>query len=203
MQPSASTATTARARYKLTDEAAIYAGVREQALLEIDRRGMVADVPALEAACRRIARWLCDPTKKQSLILLGLPGCGKTTLMRSVARYMWAVGCPSCKWYDATDLPTVRIDREVEWEDTILKGGWAAYLMLDDIGEEPVVAKDYGRDWPLFQKIVAERYTRMLPMVITTNLNFDQMAERYGERTADRLREIADLMPFANGSFRK
>ena len=76
-------------------------------------------------------------------------------------------------------------------------------LMLDDIGEEPVVAKDYGRDWPLFQKIVAERYTRMLPMVITTNLNFDQMAERYGERTADRLREIADLMPFANGSFRK
>ena len=202
-QKSLNTADTAKARYKLHDFDALYRELCGRTAFEVKRRGMEPDMPSIEDSCRRLATWLTNPEAKQSLVMTGFPGTGKTTLLRAIIGYMREAQWPSCKWYDATDLPTVRLDHELEWTDTILGGNWASYVMLDDVGEEPVTVMEYGRVWPLFQKIVAARYEKMLPFIITTNLNAADLATRYGERTADRLREVADIMTFNNASYRK
>ena len=173
------------------------------AVSDIAGRGMTVDMPNLSDACWRIARWLTNPSAKSSLLMVGGVGTGKTTLLRAVLRTMRQLDRYTSKMYVATDLQMTMISTPEIFRDSVLHGSWCSYLLLDDIGEEPVEVKDYGRTLPLFSKIVAERYPYQLPIMLTTNLSVNDIETRYGERTADRLREIADVMTFNNLSYRK
>lgn len=74
----------------------------------------------------------------------------------------------------------------------------ADVLVLDDVGQER------GDSWAQEQleKIIAQRYAKMRPTVITTNLTEAQMAGRYGERIIDRLRQTSESIVFKGKSFR-
>lgn len=163
---------------------------------------MVPDHEALKVMCRKIAYWLTNTDAKPGLILAGFPGTGKTTLLDAIGKILRTSSFES-KYYIATDLPLPLVDTPETYRDSVLHGKWATFLLLDDVGEEPVEVKDFGRSLPLFTKIVAERYRLMLPIVMTTNLNMQQIEERYGARTADRLREMADVIIFNNSSYRR
>ena len=162
----------------------------------------VADHELLSRQCERVSTWLTNPSAKQSLLIIGFVGSGKTTFLSAIHSLLSRFNVPSL-YYVATDLQLPLIETPETFRGSILHGDWATYLLMDDIGEEPTEVRDYGRSWPLFTKIVAERYTRMLPFIITSNLNLEQIEDRYGQRTADRLREIADVIVFNNNSYRK
>lgn len=171
------------------------------AVEQCTKRGMTIDRRALDANCKGIARWATSDDTKQSLIMTGFPGTGKTTMLDAMAATFRQLRVPFHR-FNATDLPDIMLDFSELFRDRILRGSWTDYLLLDDIGEEPAYVMDYGRQLPLFSKIVAERYERMLPIVITTNLTPDQIRIVYGERTADRLREVADILTFKGSSYR-
>ena len=110
--------------------------------------------------------------------MTGFPGTGKTTMLDAIADTFRQLKVPFYR-FNATDLPDAMLDSPELFRDRILRGTWADYIMIDDIGEEPAFVMDYGRQLPLFSKIVAERYARMLPIVITTNLTPDQIRTVY------------------------
>jgi DNA replication protein DnaC len=65
-------------------------------------------------------------------------------------------------------------------------------LHLDDLGAEKQT------DWVLEQlySLVNERYEQQRPIIVTTNLRFDQLEQQIGERTVSRLVEICgDPLP--------
>ena len=52
------------------------------------------------------------------------------------------------------------------------------------------------------ESIIGERYDRMLPTIITTNLTKDEIKKRYNERIYDRLRDTCNLVTFRGQSLR-
>ena len=60
----------------------------------------------------------------------------------------------------------------------------------------------FGTERLPLAELLAARYDSRKPTIITTNLGPDGIAERYGERIADRLREIVDAIGFEGDSFR-
>jgi DNA replication protein DnaC len=71
-------------------------------------------------------------------------------------------------------------------------------LVLDDLGAE------YSEGWVLTKvdAIIAERYNRCLPVIITTNMSTEQMREIYAERVIDRLRSTMQVVTFSGQSLR-
>ena len=194
---------TEKARFKLPAEYRDFfqESMTKSAIDQCAKRGMQVDRRAVDANCKSIARWATSNETRQSLIMTGFPGTGKTTMLDAIADTFRQLKVPFYR-FNATDLPDAMLDSPELFRDRILRGTWADYILIDDIGEEPAFVMDYGRQLPLFSKIVAERYARMLPIVITTNLTPDQIRTVYGERTADRLREAADILTFKGSSYR-
>ena len=89
----------------------------------------------------------------------------------------------------------------------------APFLIIDDIGTEPVIVKDFGNEVLPFTELFYKRYDSRLPTIITSNLPLSVEVRRegdkeisirgiYGARVLDRLNEICDKLPYSGGSFR-
>lgn len=78
------------------------------------------------------------------------------------------------------------------------------FLIIDDLGIEQYSRRVYGNEvFPIIE-ILQYRYANMLPTIITSNLGFNGIADRYGDRIADRLREMCETLYFAQGeSYRR
>lgn len=70
-------------------------------------------------------------------------------------------------------------------------------LMLDDIGEEK------STDWTIqsLRIIINSRYDNLLPTIITSNWDLDQLAEM-DDRIASRIYEMCNLKPFNGKNYR-
>ena len=75
-------------------------------------------------------------------------------------------------------------------------------LAIDDVGVEPSVVKVWGNEISPFVETIYHRYDRQLFTIMTSNLNNDELANKYGERVADRFIEMFDRLPFENKSYR-
>ena len=141
---------------------------------------------------------------KQWLFLSGTPGTGKTTLLNAMYK---TLGCfcrgMETKKFVASDMPVLFTHNYELTVSRLLQGNWCRYLLLDDIGTEPATFKDYGREYAPFAKIVEARYTRRLPMVMTSNLEPSDIFDRYGYRTYDRFTELTKVITFSGQSFRQ
>ena len=75
-------------------------------------------------------------------------------------------------------------------------------ISVDDIGTEDI-ANRYGEKHDYFRELVdiAERKQKLL--IVSTNMELKQIAERYGERTIDRLRALTTTILFKGTSLRK
>ena len=76
------------------------------------------------------------------------------------------------------------------------------YVYLDDVGVEDK-RNDYGSVRWAFPEIVdnAEKFGKML--IVSTNLSSKQIAEKYGQRTFDRIFAICHPVAFTGSSMRK
>lgn len=173
----------------------------------------------------KVAHWLIkdNPAHKPSLLLYGDKGTGKTTLLRAVksmidnikgyyhkalancgrmtaeevayARYWeYDVGAP----HFATACEVVDMD-----EKALRACKTASLLLLDDLGVEPSVVKNYGTERTYMVDIINYRYDKCLPTIITTNLDEVGIASIYGDRTEDRIKEICNKINYEGDSYRR
>lgn len=75
-------------------------------------------------------------------------------------------------------------------------------IYIDDIGIENVSIK-FGERRLAFSEIVDESEKRGKLLIVTTNLSLDELAQKYGERTMDRLVAITKRVKFIGESLRK
>ena len=146
-----------------------------------------------------IARHVDDGT---GLALLGPVGTMKTSLAVAALQAGLKVGIsglfltmPSL----LDTLFTLKDTNREEWarfEDRLRNVG---ILLLDDLGAE------HSEGWvhTKIDAIVSERYNRMKPIIITSNLTSERLAKTYAARIFDRIRQTSEVVRFSGESLRK
>ena len=199
----------------MTDRSKI--GVDEEglvSLLEMAYRKQVAHrrvtyVPnkLTSGAIRKLAHFLTDREDNRFMIVLdGSTATGKTTLMEAMRQTLWwlvenrllseEVNLKIC---DATKLCTL-IDATREWNELVT---WPSYLGIEDLGCEPSEILRWGNPLYPLRNVFTERYKLRLPMVVSTNLDSDQLREHLGLRIVSRMNEMAYYIHFENVDFRR
>lgn len=218
--------TTERARFKLPLTAQEVEAVMLEAYNNIvtQRGGTPTDEASTRANIGSVARWLTDVKLRPSLLLRGGVGNGKTTTVKSIVATFealkllaaqklsndsWQMAAEQYAVYTAlSKLPSLRIASAVDVvalakdEDGFRQMRNSLILIIDDLGTEPATAKVYGTEQTPIAEVINHRYEAMLTTIITTNLNDDAIAKRYGERTIDRLREMCERLTFTGASYR-
>lgn len=140
----------------------------------------------------------------KGLMLRGSVGTGKTTLAIAIMRKAVEQGihCLFVNNISLNDrlLNLLNSDRkELANYDKLLRT--VPLLVIDDFGVE---SDRNSKSWLVekMESIIGERYDRMLPIIITTNLTKDEIKDRYNERIYDRLRDTCDLVIFRGQSLR-
>lgn len=137
-----------------------------------------------------VVKWLVDNEGK-GLLLMGKPGLGKSVIATGVIPAIFHNRLRKV----LKPTPAEEIPLKIE---TIIK---QPFYCIDDIGIESKV-NDFGEKYEGFNRIVNESETRFKLLIVTTNLNPNQLLDRYGERTVDRLRRLCKLVKLEGESKR-
>lgn len=150
------------------------------------------------------AHWLTHQDKF-GLLLCGVPGNGKTTLMRAIQLLLSALELQD-EYNERLCLVTTDA-REIA---RLNKSDYAAFnaykrkpmLGLDDMGLEPTEVMDYGNILNPVVDLLSYRYDEQLFTIVTTNLRPQEIREKYKDRIADRFNEMMTKIIFRNNSYR-
>lgn len=75
-------------------------------------------------------------------------------------------------------------------------------VCIDEVGTEPMV-NDFGEKYEGFNAIMNVAEDRLKLVFITTNLLPQQILDRYGERTVERIKRLCKLVHFNGDSLRR
>lgn len=149
--------------------------------------------------------WMTD-TKDKGLLLMGDCGRGKSIIISGVIPVLLRMKRKYVQVIHAQDMNKPALNSQIYYYgqrpetnlDYLLK---TAYPIIDELGVENM-ANDYGEKTEGFNLIMnaAERYHR--PIYATTNLDREQILNRYGERTLDRLSHLCLIVEFKGDSLR-
>lgn len=187
------------------------------------RGGQTQDWQTLNRRVQQMAKWLTE-SPKPGLLLYGGIGNGKTTLARAVRRTISKVLTSASDllangvWNATSEELRYAEQLRRSLREPVLVSAFdivgmigtesfdkmkrAHFLVLDDMGCEAATAKNYGTEVTPVAEIICERYDRMLPTIVTSNLDDDGILRRYGSRVADRMGELFDRIAFDNSSYR-
>lgn len=146
----------------------------------------LADVTDEQDPGRQARRWLTRP-ESRTLLLAGEPDRGKTHLAYAVGAAALTAGRWVEAWTAADMLATLRPGGD----DTLLDRLAAVdLLILDDLGREQVTS------WSLeqLQRLLDARSRECRRQLVTTNLTYAQVTERYGSPIAGRLVDTATVV---------
>lgn len=132
----------------------------------------------------------CVSHRKAGMMVIGNIGVGKTTLMKAVAATYRIVEAKPITMVDAVNASIMGVEDKRSFEQ--LKD--STMLAIDDLGTEQLTAKSYGNETTPMVELLTNRYNKRMFTIITTNLSDKELAERYGERMADRLVELCDTI---------
>lgn len=146
-----------------------------------------------ESKVEKVVKWMYE-SRKRGLLLCGTLGNGKTTMLRALSRvlgprgmYMEAQGVYD--YFKANQkLPEIPA---------------GCVLLLDDLGAEPQTYNDFGEIRYPLTEFLMNRYKINQPTILATNLTFDQIGERYGDRLQDRMREMFAQISYQEPSYRR
>lgn len=163
-------------------------------------RGELDGTPAMEAARSLLAGDM------RVLVLSGPKGCGKTTAAAWLAAQDVTARLPGDReddrrapepmFLDVSKL--ARLSRYKAEDVEPLES--CSLLVIDDLGME--YADEKGSFLATLDGIFNARYAAGLYTVITTNLPAKTFKERYGERIADRIREVGRFVELNGKSLR-
>lgn len=134
-----------------------------------------------KAFCQNYAASLPRP-EKPNLVILGTNGLGKSYLSNAIAFAAISHGV------DAVRLTAYKFTQDMLLDIRTNSANAARYqsvplFILDDLGSEPVIP-NVSNEW-LFA-VINERLLRGLATVIVTNLDYEALELRYGERLFSR-----------------
>ncbi|WP_430905573.1 ATPase [Maribacter sp. 2-571] len=137
---------------------------------------------------------------EKGILLSGPVGCGKTSLMRLLRHIV-----PMQRPYDMIPCRNVAFSFNHLGFKTIEEYGSTKFFCFDDLGVEPA-GRFYGKDLNVMGEVLLSRYELYLETKkkvkthATTNLNAEELEERYGNRVRSRMRELFNLIAFDKGA---
>jgi len=159
-----------------------------------------------EAKTNTISDFLDGKTGRKWILLMGVPGTGKTTFMHAMFRSIIFANKRNdlgrcCRMVTASSLGEM-MKNDVEGYKKLKA---SKVLFIDDVGfgGECEMVNNYGVKEKPVNDILEYRYDKMLHTVMTTNLSGEQLCDRYGERIYSRLREMCVTILFTGQDFRK
>ena len=162
----------------------------DKIILEIKKE--VGDKFQLNPFITKAVNLLVDSmmNRDKGVILIGGTGVGKTTVMRCARKVFNSF---AEKEMDMILGHQIKDATKHNREGYIGTGDYTmSYVLLDDVGSEPIKIVEYGSEVNPFIDIVEYRYNmedRMKVLWVTTNLSMGDISERYGDRVASRLVE--------------
>ena len=145
----------------------------------------------------KVSKWLTGDYKR-CLLLYGSVGSGKTTMAESI--------CKLLGFYGYTILSTSALDLSRTAREDTEKFSYimnAKMLCIDDMGIEPITVKHYGSEISPFVEVIYHRYKKKIFTVVTSNLVDEDIKDVYGERVADRFKEMFDKIYYTHKSYRR
>ncbi|WP_452602496.1 ATPase [Pontimicrobium sp. MEBiC06410] len=140
-------------------------------------------------ACKKLN---IDPNK--GILLSGPVGCGKTSLMKLLRHIV-----PHYKPYEVIPARNITFSFNNIGFKTIEEYGNSNFYCFDDLGVE-TTGRHFGKDCNVMGEILLSRYDLFLKRNIkthaTTNLNAQELEERYGSRVRSRMRQLFNLIAF-------
>ncbi len=146
--------------------------------------------------------WMMN-TEGKGLLLMGDVGRGKSNIIGGVIPTLLRCKQVHVRAIHAQDMgKRMQVPQGLSAEthlDYLINSG---YPIIDDLGVESII-NDYGSKSEGFNAIInaAERYCK--PMFITTNLTGEELLDRYGDRTLDRLKHLCRIIIFKGNSMRE
>lgn len=139
-----------------------------------------------------VERWLVDPRRAGSLLILGDVGVGKTheaygalyALAEAGLRAIRAVAVSEARLYALLRPGSIEHDIASERDRRVATYAGADVLLLDDLGSAKV--SEWTTDEVIFP-VIDHRYRNQLPTLITSNYGTAEIREMYGPRTHSRL----------------
>jgi len=135
----------------------------------------------------------------KGILLSGPVGCGKTSLMK-LLKYLVPLQRP----YLLAPCRNIVFGFNHLGYKTIEDYGDSSSICFDDLGVEPM-GRHYGKDCNVMGEVLLSRYElylttkRKIKTHATTNLNAEELEERYGNRVRSRMRELFNLIAFDTG----
>lgn len=130
----------------------------------------------------------------KGLLLCGPVGCGKTSLMK-LLKYI----VPHQRPYQVIPCRNIVFGFNHIGYKTIEDYGSSQFFCFDDLGVEPT-GRHFGQDCNVMGEILLSRHELLIndkrKTHATTNLNAEELEERYGTRVRSRMRELFNLVGF-------
>ncbi len=199
--------TTARFRLPINAEQvrdALLAAVQAEVAC---RRRTFSMTDALAEQIGRMVPLLTGESPKFAAVLCGGCGSGKTTLVKAVQNLLCYLNIPIPDGHGKVWGLRLCDAKETAY---LARTDYPAFLSLmrgpmlavDDVGIEPLEVMEYGNVVSPIVELLTKRYDGQLFTLLTTNLTPEGIRKRYGDRIADRLNEMAIVIPFKNPSYR-
>lgn len=153
--------------------------------------------PNAYARCYHYSKHYTD-TERNSLILIGKCGTGKTHLAAAIANALLDKGIPVLFDTYSGHLHKLRMDMDnnTHYREKMQN---IDMLILDDVGREKVTEWSQST---MFD-VINYRYEHMLPIVITSNYESNQLADYFGAAVWSRLCEMCIGVKTEGGDYRK
>lgn len=130
----------------------------------------------------------------KGLLLSGPVGCGKTSLMKLLKHIV-----PHQRPYEVIPCRNIVFGFNHIGYKIIEDYGNSQFFCFDDLGVEPT-GRYFGQDCNVIGEILLSRHELLIndkrKTHATTNLNAQELEDRYGERVRSRMRELFNLIGF-------
>lgn len=154
-------------------------------------RGEVQKSEWNERNYRPIVDWMTD-NKGRGLLMVGSCGLGKSLIGKYILPYLIRDACRKVvNVFNAQELNS-KPDEIIGYH----------IIYIDDIGTENV-SNIYGNKRIPFMELCDATEQKGKLLMCSTNLTIEELKEKYGDRTVDRLKSTTKVVPFIGESLRK